>query len=618
MEVASLTTKVEVDVSKLGPSLDSLQKNVEALGKNMTGLTANVSNLTNSMDRAGTGVTKLKKPVDDLGGSSGNLGRYMRELTTSMLGVSPVTIALGTVMGNLATQMLSRLVLAIVSSVTQFATLQNSLAEVSSVSNQVAASFEVITTAALTSQKSLSDLTKSYASLQEQATGTRVTVQEVNKIFTEYQAHLGVLQQPTILSSASQALSAFGDAFARLDQLLGASSGIVFVLGKIRDAIASMASYMPKTVDATTGMKNELAAAEQEAVKLSGILKKLPEGGIQWNYINTKVIENYKTIADLTQKIGIAEGKVLSPERQVQRDNTLKNITADLDQQFRMGNLLSYQQETLNKQYQIENQIRTTGKEITNDEAIAFRMKLQLAQAANQIQPIRESLRTAEQAERESYATRIMYLTEFYGAKQNLIEVYNARVQEEENRHWSQMRLIQLNNNQMILTAQTQFGNSLANVFGIIGQKSKVAQIAGIAVSTAVNAALAWQNTLVAATRAQMELGPILGPPMAAEITAWGAANVAAIIAAGALNIGGAVSAPSGGSSSSSGSGGATTPNTTTSTSTNAPTPSQAITIEGVDPAMVYTGTQLNALIERMNDAVKNGATMITTKTRTP
>jgi len=618
MEVASLTTKVEVDVSKLGPSLDSLQKNVEALGKNMTGLTANVSNLTNSMDRAGTGVTKLKKPVDDLGGSSGNLGRYMRELTTSMLGVSPVTIALGTVMGNLATQMLSRLVLAIVSSVTQFATLQNSLAEVSSVSNQVAASFEVITTAALTSQKSLSDLTKSYASLQEQAIGTRVTVQEVNKIFTEYQAHLSVLQQPTILSSASQALSAFGDAFARLDQLLGASSGIVFVLGKIRDAITYMASFMPKTTDATTAWRKELATAQEYAETLNKQISTFPTKGIQYNDTLSRQVKNWAKIDELVAKINVAEGKALSPERALQRDSALKNINADLDQQISLGNLITPQQEILNKQYQIENQIRATGLELSRAEAEAIRKKLVLQAASAQIQPIRESLRTQAQAEQENYQIRIVYLRNFYTQRQDLTDEYNARVREEENRHWSQMRLIQLNNNQMILTAQTQFGNSLANVFGIIGQKSKVAQIAGIAVSTAVNAALAWQNTLVAATRAQMELGPILGPPMAAEITAWGAANVAAIIAAGALNIGGAVSAPSGGSSSSSGSGGATTPNTTTSTSTNAPTPSQAITIEGVDPAMVYTGTQLNMLIERMNDAVKNGATMITTKTRTP
>jgi hypothetical protein len=615
MEVASLTTKVEIDVSKLGPSLNSLKGNVEELAKNMTGLTANVTNLTNSMEKAGAGVTKLKKPTDDLGGSSGNLGRYMRELTTGMLGVSPVTIALGTVMGNLATQMLSRVVLAIVSSITQFATLQNSLAEVSSISNQVANSFTVITTAALTSQKSLGDLTKSYAALQQSAIGTRVTVEEVNKIFLAYEAHLATLQQPTILSSASQALTAFGDAFARLDQLLGASSGIVFLLGKVRDAISYIAGFMPKVEDKTVQWKNELASANTYAKELADRAKAQVGWATLLQDTQRRQIENWKVIADLQDKIDIAAGKKLTAEQEIARSKTLKDINADLDKEIELGKFLTYEQEVLNKLYMIANQVRTTGKELTQDETKAMRDKLQIAQAAGQFQSIRESLVGEEQLEKESFARRLTELQIYLSNKQEIAVEANRLFEMENARSYIAIANIQRQQFMIGFNAATAAATGIANVFQIMGQKNKAAAIAGLAVNTAVAVAQAYMANEAAAMQA-LAVPPAPNWGYYTFVKAMGAIQIASIIAAGALQIGNAGGGGGGaGGSFGGGSTGSTT--ATAASSTTPPTPpSQAITIEGVDPAMVYTGTQLNALIERMNDAVKNGATMITTKTR--
>lgn len=70
-----------------------------------------------------------------------------------------------------------------------------------------------------------------------------------------------------------------------------------------------------------------------------------------------------------------------------------------------------------------------------------------------------------------------------------------------------------------------------------------------LGVQTALSAAMAWTNTLVAATRAVAELGPIAGPPAAASIMAWGKLQVGLIAATGLAQgfMGGGGGSPSGG-----------------------------------------------------------------------
>lgn len=73
----------------------------------------------------------------------------------------------------------------------------------------------------------------------------------------------------------------------------------------------------------------------------------------------------------------------------------------------------------------------------------------------------------------------------------------------------------------------------LGNLLGQFAGKSKEAAIAQIAINRALSIAQIIQNTSVAATRTVAELGPIAGPPVAAGIKAWGAAQVALVAATG-------------------------------------------------------------------------------------
>lgn len=95
--------------------------------------------------------------------------------------------------------------------------------------------------------------------------------------------------------------------------------------------------------------------------------------------------------------------------------------------------------------------------------------------------------------------------------------------------------------------AAAQQGIGLLQLFA--RENETVAHVV-LGVQTALSAAMAWTNTLVAATRAVAELGPIAGPPAAASIMAWGKLQVGLIAATGLAKGfmgGGGGGSPSGG-----------------------------------------------------------------------
>lgn len=115
---------------------------------------------------------------------------------------------------------------------------------------------------------------------------------------------------------------------------------------------------------------------------------------------------------------------------------------------------------------------------------------------------------------------------------------------------------------QRIETAQQAAFSSLQAFMGSLATQSKGAAKALLAINTAMSIKQAMQNTAVAATRALAELGPVLGPPAAAKIKAYGAAQVGLIAANAALQLGSAGGGASGGGGGGGGGGGASSVST--------------------------------------------------------
>lgn len=136
--------------------------------------------------------------------------------------------------------------------------------------------------------------------------------------------------------------------------------------------------------------------------------------------------------------------------------------------------------------------------------------------------------------------------------------------------------------------------------------KSKAAAIAAIALNKGLAIAQTIQNTAAAAVRALAELGPIAGPPVAAKIKAFGAAQVALIAATGLAEAG---SVSSGGADLGTPGNPLLTESTGTST---APTPVatesvRRIEIVGVGGRLLDEET-VRQLVDEINEASGDGA----------
>ncbi|MEO1108259.1 MAG: phage tail length tape measure family protein [Pseudomonadota bacterium] len=216
------------------------------------------------------------------------------------------------------------------------------------------------------------------------------------------------------------------------------------------------------------------------------------------------------------------------------------------------------------------------------------------------LQRLREELRTEREVIDEWYlegqeiladrrAQELLGIEEHNAAKLALEHEYNARVSQ-----------LQIDQAEHVKSAQQRATSAALDFLDTLAQQSKGAAIALLAVNTGLRIAEAIQNTAVAATRALAELGPILGPPAAAKIKAFGAAQVGLIAANAALRLGTYSSGSGSGGSIASGVG-------TTSAVAAEPTPvsrNVAIQLEGQS----FTRDQVRDLINEINEAVDDGA----------
>ena len=154
------------------------------------------------------------------------------------------------------------------------------------------------------------------------------------------------------------------------------------------------------------------------------------------------------------------------------------------------------------------------------------------------------------------------------------------------------------------------FRNSaIQNAMGLLDTfagESKAAAIASIALNKGLALAQNTQNTLVAQTRALSDLGPILGPPMAAKIGLYGAMNAGLIAATGLAQAGGVLSG--GNRAASSFSGGVPATTTTQNTSAQGAPQQRNISI-AVTGGYGSMEDLARSLIPALSEAIGDGTT---------
>ena len=143
----------------------------------------------------------------------------------------------------------------------------------------------------------------------------------------------------------------------------------------------------------------------------------------------------------------------------------------------------------------------------------------------------------------------------------------------------------------------------LANTLNALGQHSKAAAVAAVALNAAKSIKETIQHTAVAVMRAMAELGPIAGPPAAARIKAMGAVQVGLIAANAALSLGGG-GGGRGGSVSAIG----------TSPTTQAPQlPTQTLNFTIENDQFGFGESIIRQIVEQLNKASRNGSNIVAT-----
>ena len=621
MEVAVLTVRVEADFGKLMAQMAQLETMTKGTAANMKTASDSVQGLSKVARESASSVRDKQRAMQDAASSSGNLGRAMRELTTSIFGTNLAAIALGTALGNVMTQAVSRLLLNLVSVTTQFATLHNELAAIQPFLTNVGKEFDFISQNSTLSNRSLQEVGNEWKEFGRTMQTSLADINLVREAYIRWNTALGLNRVETLATATNNFGNQFGELLTRIDGFLGVSSGFIMSLNAISDALEYMASWMGKAQNPTDRLTETLKLQIKTIRIEEQALANVRSGFAKVNDTKAFVLKAEKSLTELYAGQAklldqIAASRADDPKLVERRADAMKEINLTLGHQVSIGKELRYEQEIQNQLFQHELQFLRMGLDLRKKEHYLIRGNLEegirAAAAANAHQGLRESLASSERLENDSHSIRLLQLEDFYRTG-NLIDADYAAMKENEfARHQYRLTAIQKQANDHMLNAAMKTGSALVQVLQLLGQKSKGWAIAALAVSTALNVARAIQSTSAAvmAAAADPTIPFPAKPAVIAGIKALGAAEIGLIIAAGALQIGSAGPSSGGGSFPSSGGGGGGGPAAVPEQSAGGRT--VTILMEG---GQLFSTEQMKEFIERINDEVQNGATLIATET---
>lgn len=156
---------------------------------------------------------------------------------------------------------------------------------------------------------------------------------------------------------------------------------------------------------------------------------------------------------------------------------------------------------------------------------------------------LHNSLLTQEEAEQQSYQDRIDGFIRFRDSQEANVEMANADIEREAQRHEQAMLLMKQTAQQQTLSLMANSSNQLYSVLQQAGAEQTALGRVLFVANKALAAAEIVVNTEIAASKA-LAMGPIIGPPLAIGIRALGyasAAIVAGTAIAGAREQGGPV-----------------------------------------------------------------------------
>lgn len=469
--------------------------------------------------------------------------------------------------------------------------------------------------------KTLSDrMVELHYSTQQQADTLKsfgVRQQEMLNLFQEGSAAINSARKEladwgVLISDVDAAkVEAAGDAWDRIKSVLEGVGNQIAI--RVAPFVEALANYITDAAKQTHGFGD--------------IIDKVIATAIHWwAELNVEVTDFLRSVymagdglTDLINSLGKVPVNVLSKilGEEVPKDwpdvldNPFKQWLKDLKDPTTEAEILAQINEIRQKAEEAAQKAVDAAKKQTNTGGMdgpsdAEQKELEKFQEkmATRLQTLLESLQTEAEAEQANYELRLNQLERFHDEGMLSDADFRSNLIRNSELHAKKMKEIQddiaknqwqniLKQEQGIAQIANDIGSALTGIFG----ESKIVAIAQAII-----------NTAQAVTKAFAEYGPTpLGFAAAAAAAAAGAVQIATIRS----------TSPKGGSSGGHGNVGATPPSASNNNSGNstgtsgAPSLSQTIFIDGINPNQIFTGSAMRALLEQIVDAQRDGAKVV-------
>lgn len=622
--VAKATQKITDGLKKaakeISDAVTRLEAAIKRLNQNLATIFGSLKGVGQASEEANRGLVKVNKAQQDAVSGSANLGRYLRVLTTNLFGVNAIAIAVGTSLGNVATQMVGRLVFGLIQSGTQFSTLSNRLAETRIRFESLSEEFQFIVEQARLVGVSVGEMSDRWLNLAEQASATGVSIDAVREAFVRTNQIQSRFRVQTWASGWDQLSSATGRLVVNFDNWAGISSFLITVMEKLAAVLDYIASWIGDANDPLTQARQELEEARKAAASVNEELRLLAQNAdkvgsslaAQKNYelaVLTAKREQEKLsnrILELQQQITFLEKekKAITGEQRLVIDQITKDILIQGNAELATLRTKGLEQDKLVRLLQAEQKLRSANLHLSELEIRQISERVFLPD----VNEIVEKLGYFKQLEFENVSKLTELQDQIFGRTgliQDLIltqDEYAAKVEEAEERirqahnySWEAEKAIADMRLELRKREQEAMWETAKVATGALSQlfpKTKAFAIANAVINTAeaITKTIAYYG------------GTPWGWAAAAATGLAGAAQIAAILRTQP----GSSSAPprpsSGGSR-------------TTSTS-QAPTPLPKAVEIVIPPGDIWSSERVAELIKRINDEVGNGSVLIATKTR--
>lgn len=275
--------------------------------------------------------------------------------------------------------------------------------------------------------------------------------------------------------------------------------------------------------------------------------------------------------------------------------------------------------EELRKSQEDLNQSMADGLTMGNDMAQAYYDRQSALR--DQIEGMRTSALSPMAAENEDYAAKLAVLDEYYQGKADKQAEYQSLFEDLASQHSQNLSAIDADRNAAVVAAEDYIlqrkydaANMTADLLTMVAGKSRIAAFAAIALQKGVAIAQIIANgasaSIAALSPPPLGLGPVAGAPLSASIKLWTGVQAALVGATGIAQFaGGGSGASTSGIPSTRGS----VPSGGGSDSGQAAVaPPQTVVTIALRDDQIFSGSAVRTLIEKINDALGDGAKLAT------